>query len=112
MVVGTDPDKIIPAARAALNGVAKTAAQQPPLWHGHTSERILDALVGQSFVQNGPASLYARFSNRITIPFLARSKCSACNSTRCPGVSRKRQWRASDASRIIPSNIANGSPMQ
>ncbi len=44
VVVGTDPDKIIPAARNALNGVAKPAAQQPPLWDGHTSERILDAL--------------------------------------------------------------------
>jgi len=44
VVVGIDPAKIINAANAALNGDAKQSAQQPPLWDGHTSERILDAL--------------------------------------------------------------------
>lgn len=44
VVVGTDPAKIINAASAALNGSAKKTTQQPPLWDGRTSERILDAL--------------------------------------------------------------------
>ncbi|HEU4714687.1 MAG TPA: UDP-N-acetylglucosamine 2-epimerase (non-hydrolyzing) [Pyrinomonadaceae bacterium] len=44
VVVGTDPAKIVNAANAALNGDPKPTAQQPPLWDGHTSERILDAL--------------------------------------------------------------------
>jgi UDP-N-acetylglucosamine 2-epimerase len=44
VVVGTDTTKIISAATAALNGSAKTTLRQPPLWDGHTSERILDAL--------------------------------------------------------------------
>lgn len=44
IVVGTDPEKIMNAANAALNGAAKKTAQQPPLWDGHTSERILDVL--------------------------------------------------------------------
>jgi UDP-N-acetylglucosamine 2-epimerase (non-hydrolysing) len=44
IVVGTDPAKIVNAASAALNGAAKKIAQQPPLWDGHTSERILDVL--------------------------------------------------------------------
>jgi UDP-N-acetylglucosamine 2-epimerase (non-hydrolysing) len=44
VVVGTDTAKIISAANAALNGSAKTTHRQPPLWDGHTSERILDAL--------------------------------------------------------------------
>jgi UDP-N-acetylglucosamine 2-epimerase (non-hydrolysing) len=44
VVVGTDARKIITAATAALNGSAKRVARQPPLWDGHTSERILDAL--------------------------------------------------------------------
>jgi UDP-N-acetylglucosamine 2-epimerase (non-hydrolysing) len=44
VVVGTDPLKIVNAANAALNGAPKKAAQQPPLWDGHTSERILDVL--------------------------------------------------------------------
>ena len=44
VVVGTDTAKIISAATAALNGSAKTTLRQPPLWDGHTSERILDAL--------------------------------------------------------------------
>jgi UDP-N-acetylglucosamine 2-epimerase len=44
VVVGTDSTKIIAAANAALDGSAKNAVRQPPLWDGHTSERILDAL--------------------------------------------------------------------
>ena len=44
VIVGTDTTKIIAAASATLNGSAKKALKQPPLWDGHTSERILDAL--------------------------------------------------------------------
>ena len=44
VVVGTDTTKIIAEATAALNGSAKKIIRQPPLWDGHTSERILDAL--------------------------------------------------------------------
>ena len=44
VVVGTDTTRIIAEANAALNGSAKKAASQPPLWDGRTSERILDAL--------------------------------------------------------------------
>jgi UDP-N-acetylglucosamine 2-epimerase (non-hydrolysing) len=48
VVVGTDPTKIIAAANATLNGSAKKASTAPPLWDGHTSERIRDALVEHS----------------------------------------------------------------
>jgi len=48
IVVGTDTTKIIAAANSTLNGCAKKARKQPPLWDGHTSERILDALVEHS----------------------------------------------------------------
>jgi UDP-N-acetylglucosamine 2-epimerase (non-hydrolysing) len=44
VIVGTDTTRIITAATAALNGSAKQTARQPPLWDGHASERILDAL--------------------------------------------------------------------
>ena len=44
VVVGTDPEKIVNAAAAALNGAGQKIARQPPLWDGHTSERILDVL--------------------------------------------------------------------
>jgi len=44
IIVGTDTTKIIAAATASLNGSAKKVMQQPPLWDGRTSERILDAL--------------------------------------------------------------------
>jgi UDP-N-acetylglucosamine 2-epimerase (non-hydrolysing) len=43
-IVGTDPEKIITAASAALS----ETVEQPvsiPLWDGHTAERILDALL-------------------------------------------------------------------
>jgi UDP-N-acetylglucosamine 2-epimerase (non-hydrolysing) len=45
VVVGTDTQKIIAAAKASLNGSAKRTGQQPPLWDGHTAERILEALL-------------------------------------------------------------------
>ena len=44
VIVGTDTQKIITAALAALNGVGSTPSQQVPLWDGHTADRILDAL--------------------------------------------------------------------
>jgi UDP-N-acetylglucosamine 2-epimerase (non-hydrolysing) len=44
VIVGTDTTRIVNAASAALNGSAKRTNTQPPLWDGHTSERILDAL--------------------------------------------------------------------
>ena len=42
-IVGTDPEKIVAAAHAALSETAKTPASIP-LWDGHTAERIVDAL--------------------------------------------------------------------
>jgi UDP-N-acetylglucosamine 2-epimerase (non-hydrolysing) len=46
VVVGTDTSRILAAATAALNGSFNNnkIARQPPLWDGHTSERILDVL--------------------------------------------------------------------
>jgi UDP-N-acetylglucosamine 2-epimerase (non-hydrolysing) len=43
-VVGTDPRKISDAALAALGGRRKSNCQIPPLWDGHTADRILDEL--------------------------------------------------------------------
>jgi len=43
VIVGTDTQKIIAAANAALNGSAKPA-RQVPLWDGHAAERIVDVL--------------------------------------------------------------------
>jgi UDP-N-acetylglucosamine 2-epimerase (non-hydrolysing) len=48
VVVGTDPKRIVAEAAIALNGASNKVVQQPPLWDGHTSERILDALVDVS----------------------------------------------------------------
>jgi UDP-N-acetylglucosamine 2-epimerase (non-hydrolysing) len=42
-VVGTDPRRITEAAVAALNGKAKVFSL-PPLWDGHTADRIVDEL--------------------------------------------------------------------
>ena len=44
VVVGTNPGKIVTEAMAALNGSGKSTARQPPLWDGHTAERIADVL--------------------------------------------------------------------
>jgi UDP-N-acetylglucosamine 2-epimerase (non-hydrolysing) len=43
VIVGTDPQKIIAAANAALNGT-KNSSRQVPLWDGHAAERIVDVL--------------------------------------------------------------------
>jgi UDP-N-acetylglucosamine 2-epimerase (non-hydrolysing) len=45
-IVGTDTDRITRAAFAALDTpFDKNGARIPPLWDGHTADRILDALL-------------------------------------------------------------------
>jgi hypothetical protein len=44
-IVGTDTQRIVNAAIAALTAPRdQSPARIPPLWDGHTSDRILDAL--------------------------------------------------------------------
>jgi UDP-N-acetylglucosamine 2-epimerase (non-hydrolysing) len=45
VVVGTEPQKITEAAFAALDRSRSGRHKVPPLWDGHTAERILDALI-------------------------------------------------------------------
>lgn len=45
-VVGSDPRKIMAGALAALDGSKTPPHSVPPLWDGHTADRILDALSG------------------------------------------------------------------
>src|SRR5712691_7741328 len=45
-ITGTDPAKIVAAATHALEDQSKQASPRvPPLWDGHTADRILDALI-------------------------------------------------------------------
>ncbi len=45
-IAGTDPLKIVAAATRALEDQTKPAnLRVPPLWDGHTADRILDALL-------------------------------------------------------------------
>jgi UDP-N-acetylglucosamine 2-epimerase (non-hydrolysing) len=48
-IAGTDPDRIIAAAKRALNNSPdRSAPRIPPLWDGQTADRILDALLETS----------------------------------------------------------------
>jgi len=44
LLVGTDPAKIVAAAREVLSGKSK-AGRIPPLWDGHAAERIVEILL-------------------------------------------------------------------
>jgi UDP-N-acetylglucosamine 2-epimerase (non-hydrolysing) len=44
-IVGTDPQKITAASFAALDQDPARSHRIPPLWDGHTADRILDALL-------------------------------------------------------------------
>ncbi|HEY7786746.1 MAG TPA: UDP-N-acetylglucosamine 2-epimerase (non-hydrolyzing) [Pyrinomonadaceae bacterium] len=44
-IVGTAPEKILTAAQSVLDGSYKRRQSVPPLWDGHTAERIVDALL-------------------------------------------------------------------
>ena len=43
VITGSDPVKILAAAEQILNGNARQG-KIPPLWDGHTAERIVDIL--------------------------------------------------------------------
>ena len=45
VVAGTDPQRITEAAFAALDRTKPENYRVPPLWDGHTAERVLDALM-------------------------------------------------------------------
>ena len=49
VVVGTDTARIVAEARAVLDGSGSKRGRQPPLWDGHTAERILAVLEEVSF---------------------------------------------------------------
>jgi UDP-N-acetylglucosamine 2-epimerase (non-hydrolysing) len=56
-IAGTNPNQIIKAAFIALDTPPSASAPRvPPLWDGHTADRILDALVGKSEVSTGSGS--------------------------------------------------------
>jgi UDP-N-acetylglucosamine 2-epimerase len=53
LLVGTDPVKIVAAARDTLAGKGK-AGRIPPLWDGHAAKRVVDILLKE--VPRGNAS--------------------------------------------------------
>ena len=53
LLVGTDPVKIVAAARDTLSGKGK-AGRIPPLWDGHAAKRVIDVLLKE--VPRGNAS--------------------------------------------------------
>jgi UDP-N-acetylglucosamine 2-epimerase (non-hydrolysing) len=45
VVVGTETERIVTEAMAILDGSANKQSRQPPLWDGHTADRVLTALL-------------------------------------------------------------------
>jgi UDP-N-acetylglucosamine 2-epimerase (non-hydrolysing) len=67
-IAGTDPASIVAAAFRALDNPPNTSALRiPPLWDGHTADRILDALIEKSEVSTGSGSdrVASSISNRL-----------------------------------------------
>ena len=66
-IAGTNPAKITEAAFRALDNPPNTATLSvPPLWDGHTADRILDALLERSEVSIGSGS------DRVASPISSR----------------------------------------
>jgi UDP-N-acetylglucosamine 2-epimerase (non-hydrolysing) len=66
-IAGTDPASITKAAFSALdNPPNRSALRVPPLWDGHTADRILDALLEMSEVSTGSGS------DRVASPISSR----------------------------------------
>lgn len=53
LLVGTDPAKIVAAARDVLAGKGKIG-RIPPLWDGHAARRIVEILLRQVHRQKAP----------------------------------------------------------
>ncbi|MGH9415025.1 MAG: UDP-N-acetylglucosamine 2-epimerase [Terriglobales bacterium] len=71
-LVGTDPARIVTAARESL-GAGRRSGSLPPLWDGHAAERIADLLrQGQAAVPVSPA----RPAPERLAEFRALYKCS------------------------------------
>jgi UDP-N-acetylglucosamine 2-epimerase (non-hydrolysing) len=63
-LVGSDPERIIGAAREILFGGVSYAGRSPELWDGHAADRIVEALIARS---NHPLS-EQRHSHMVTEP--------------------------------------------
>lgn len=58
-IVGANPEKIVSEALAALDEKSKTTHRIPPLWDGHTAERILGALIQTTISNRGSATRHS-----------------------------------------------------
>src|SRR5262245_15922729 len=54
-LVGSDPARIIGAAREILSGGVSSAARAPELWDGHAADRIVDALIARAGGSSEPS---------------------------------------------------------
>jgi UDP-N-acetylglucosamine 2-epimerase (non-hydrolysing) len=52
-LVGTDPARILGAAREILSGDASYTGRSPELWDGHAADRIVEALIARSNYDSG-----------------------------------------------------------
>jgi len=61
-LVGSDPARIVGAAREILSGGVSYAARAPELWDGHAADRIVEALIARS------NHIGQKYSHRATEP--------------------------------------------
>src|SRR5262249_57468632 len=58
-LVGSDPARIIGAAREILSGGASYVGRAPELWDGHAADRIVEALIARADCSSEPCAAFA-----------------------------------------------------
>jgi len=98
-IAGTNPAQIMKAALAVTDNPPSTSAPRvPPLWDGHTADRILNALIEKSEVSTGSGS------DRVSTPQTTRQRGGDPVATTTPRGLPARGPRSAPVTDLITPN--------